>query len=481
MNFTNVGETNAHNTKVTFDGVTATLDSPLLGNVQTLNSGDGVIDVPLVNAYFAGINNIDITLRDLFSVGHTISDMSFNGMYAYNLEIKDNATVNLNVQNPKYTSSYAFLGLQDEQHNVIKMSKDTGQGNVTIGDNATLNINTGLQSPQYGYRAIASRNPDSKVTIGKNSLVKMNLGKGSSQAIMMGNLTIGEGSTLDIQTQEDNDKDNAWGNGKASSDGYHYAPITLGTFDGNGTGNHDLLIDKNATLRIVRDDEETITPLISYGSWSSNSGKQYRVIVNEGGTLDLQDGSYGTPSLYTNAATKVYGPVKEVAANGLITMFGINAVNSIVFNNPKYINLQRTGKNVKYGDLIREEGLNANQILINQQNAKIMPIAQWDRNNKTATPDHSWIIKQLSTQASGGDYFSNFLPQGTQIGTKGGTYFDGSGFLKKQYFGLQFGQSNGSVTLSDSQGGKRTSYDNGYVTVNGRKVTSGDYGFKRIR
>ena len=94
-------------------------------------------------------------------------------------------------------------GVQDEEHNVIKLSPDTSDssdpaGSMAVGKNAKLTINTnGIdgKGSTTSVRGIASRNINGTLTLNEGATVNMTLGKGHSSAVLLSNLDLKKGST----------------------------------------------------------------------------------------------------------------------------------------------------------------------------------------------------------------------------------------------------------------------------------------------
>lgn len=89
-------------------------------------------------------------------------------------------------------------------HNVIRLdnSNSSNAGNMTVGKNATLNIDTTAST--VSVRGIASRNTDGTLNLEEGATVNMNMGIGYSSAVLLSNLILDKDSTLYIKTQQDN-------------------------------------------------------------------------------------------------------------------------------------------------------------------------------------------------------------------------------------------------------------------------------------
>lgn len=314
---------------------------------------------------------------------------------------------------------------------------------VTIDEGATLNINADAvdQNGNVINSAIPNQSDlrgivtsDFKTgTITVNGNLNEKMGNGHSSAILTGNLNIGSKGNVNINTKQDNEadgKENAWTNGEANYNGYHYGVIGLGVGKMASVGNGTRTLNDNGSLTIIRKDVPNNTAdgnvfsgLISFGAGADNNiapGK-FTLNVGEGATLDLQDQATFQPTMAGQIV-------------GMITMFGNAASDYVTFTKPAYVNLQRTGK--QSGTLLRLEGnVNAkydNIIQLNGVTPGGTPLSQWDTGNYTSNPSNTWRITDLTAHSANGNYaIKGFEPE------KG----------SKSNYSTTFLNSDGSVTL----------------------------------
>ncbi|MFQ6165341.1 Rib/alpha-like domain-containing protein [Limosilactobacillus reuteri] len=134
---------------------------------------------------------------------------------------------------------------------------------------------------------------------------------------------------------------------------------------------------------------------------------------------------------------------------GLITMWGTSGTDTIKINNPKYINLQRTGNQT--GSLMRLEGTTNNVSINGDINNVVTPLAQWDEGAKN-NPSYYWYIENEANQNNWGDYANRFVQSGKNpepTANAGVTTFM---------------HSSGSVQMAPNQAGTNSSkFSNGEV------------------
>ena len=405
--------------KVTFKDSTVTIKKGAL------------IDSDNVNVVFSG-NNV-ITTQD---VGESAT------LTANSVIVTDGTTTINNASSNKasgLTVGMNTIWVQPHDATDSKAAYDS----VTIDEGATLNINADAVDQngnvinstipnQSDLRGIVTS--DFKTgTITVNGNLNEKMGNGHSSAILTGNLNIGSKGNVNINTKQDNEadgKENAWTNGVANYNGYHYGVIGLGVGKMASVGNGTRTLNDNGSLTIIRKDVPNNTAdgnvfsgLISFGAGADNNiapGK-FTLNVGEGATLDLQDQATFQPTMAGQIV-------------GMITMFGNAASDYVTFTKPAYVNLQRTGK--QSGSLLRLEGnVNAkydNIIQLNGVTPGGTPLSQWDTGNYTSNPSNTWRITDLTAHSANGNYaIKGFEPE------KG----------SKSNYSTTFLNSDGSVTL----------------------------------
>lgn len=239
-------------------------------------------------------------------------------------------------------------------------------GNVVIDEGANLTVNTdGYYGKQSDNTYDPNRNHDmlgirykgagtqgksideatgGVVRVKKNGSLTINTGTGGSTAIEAGHLDVQDGANVTINSKQDTHLGHA---------GDHWGPIMLGYADGDNNA------EARINLTIKRTSSEASAPMISFGGGMANNGKNFRVGVN-GGTLDLQDSA-------KDVATWQKSWVTNAPRAGMITMWGTGGNDTIEFNNPEYINLQRKNAN-QAGSMFRMEG-SQNHFYINDPSA----------------------------------------------------------------------------------------------------------------
>ena len=476
--FQNMGTNQQKNSSITFDNVNANLSKTQLFYGE---------DTPVILAGNTTIKD-DLGKTGLGSLGAGY----YNGIVCRSLTVTPDANVTMTVNTPDYAMNLwkptpgAYV---EENNNAVWLNSD--DGNITIGKNAKFTINSITQD----MRGLASRAAGSTMKVEDGAQVVMNLANGHSTAIFAGNLDVGKNASIDITTMQDNNSEAAslpiagatvvnsplnWTNGVLNANGYHYAPISIGSFTFLQPLTHEthaINMEQGSTIRIYRGKANTITPLISFGSGSSNSNKTYTMTVGKGATLDLQDGAYGTVRAYTSYTMglansfphAVEGPLNSQPASfypcGLITMFGVNGVNSLTFNSPKYVNLQRTDT-TKTGSLIRLEG-GTNEVNVNGSSIDSIPTSAYDvKQTMLGKDSQTWQISNLTTYNGIGNTGLAFMPAGKKqnsvLSTNAETY--------------TMGMSNGKVLMSPTQSGLNTyQYNNGVIDQGAPTQTGGNY------
>ena len=477
------------------------------GDVPTF----GIISIDAGSVNFGGANKVNISAQ-----GADIS--TFNG----DVNFGQNSTVNLtNITNDSmdpgsagnWDSSNPNLGLPGINLDIsmFKNNAVTFGKELNIGNGTTLNFNTGDAAPAAiantrSVRGFFSGTQDSKVTIGSNTgkltnngaKVNMNMGYGHSSAVEATNLDITDGSSLIINTNQDNNNIDGVGKGVWGAlsgnqswaypdavDYCHRSVIALAERNtatlGHDGDNTELHVTEGSKLKITRGVNKygiNIVPLISFGNSTSNRFYlRYDLKVDKGATLDLQDAvsSKGIKG-FDESWDNYLGSADDVARPALITMYGTDSTDNIQFGSadkngkylaPAYVNLQRTGD--QYGYLVILEGkaipgklsLDPSQWFQNIQNKVLIngqaPVAQWNSNNTTDTPDYAWNVKNITFQNGGGNTSANYVP----IKGKGLT---ADGFSKNPAIrGITLGLSNGSVSIPGEKEDEYTTYNDGVI------------------
>ena len=476
--FQNMGTNQQKNSSITFDNVNANLSKTQLFYGE---------DTPVILAGNTIIKD-DLGKTGLGSLGAGY----YNGIVCRSLTVTPDANVTMTVNTPDYAMNLwkptpgAYV---EENNNAVWLNSD--DGNITIGKNAKFTINSTTQD----MRGLASRAPGSTMKVEDGAQVVMNLANGHSTAIFAGNLDVGKNASIDITTMQDNNSEAAslpiagatvvnsplnWTNGVLNANGYHYAPISIGSFTFLQPLTHEthaINMEQGSTIRIHRGKANTITPLISFGSGSSNNNKTYTMTVGKGATLDLQDGAYGTVRAYTSYTMGLANSFPHAVEGllnsqptsfypcGLITMFGVNGVNSLTFNSPKYVNLQRTDT-TKTGSLIRLEG-GTNEVNVNGSSINSIPTSAYDvKQTMLGKDSQNWQISQLTTYNGIGNTGLAFMPAGKKqnsvLSTNAETY--------------TMGMSNGKVLMSPTQSGLNTyQYNNGVIAQGAPTQNGGNY------
>lgn len=373
----------------------------------------------------------NVVLKNNVNINDTLHNGDYNAIYARSVKIAPNANVVMNVQDE--TNSWFLHG-----NAAIKIVGDGDENNVAVevGDNAKLSIN-----PNYAVEntkgIVIEGNSD--VILDNNADVEMNLGAGNTTAIWGArNLTLNEGSNLNIKTLQDNHGVVAWG---SNNNGHHVSPISLGT-NKVSWANNTLEIKRGANLKIVRQNSgcPAIDGLISFGSYSSNAYSKQKLLVDDGATLDLQDGAQSWWHEYGDKLANYLGNSNNLYATGLISMYGVDATDNVHFGNAKYVNLQRTG--CQHGILLRLEGgssIGNNAATID---AHGMPLKQWVAGNHSDRADFAWNVDYLNTQNKWGDYSYNYNGRGQRPWSQ---------YYNQRYYGVLFSNSNSSVRFTDGR------------------------------
>lgn len=410
----------AENTKksqLVFDGVDANLDNRTLVDEYGKN-------LPVV---FKGENRIWVTSMPMgYNTVTSLTTVVDSGITAFkvhgDIANKSGSAINAN--------------------NWILWSKDTGENSTVINEGATLSLQVlsdDIRGVQTGNQLVAGQPNYGSMVV--NGTLDAKMAKGHSSAISTQNLTIGSQGIVTIHTQQDNQadgKEDSTTNAVTNYNGFHYAPVNI--FGGFITSvafpasTQKGYLTNNGNLTIIRDNsDKTLTPLISFGAGGINKNMDMKLYVGPGASLDLQD----------NSDTYVQGNNTNSPFSGMISMWGTSSTNSLEFNNPAYVNLQRTGD--LRGSLIRLEGVQ-NNAWVNgpDANSAVTPIAQWDQGNMSDSPSNTWYVDQLHIQNEWGNNFDQYIPKGKvpQVGIshKGvDTLYD----------------SNASVKMAENQAGGR--------------------------
>lgn len=401
--FNNESVREANKDKITFDNVD--------------QNGDMLLRSEQVNAEFK--NNVNINSH--------LHNGDYSAIYAHSVKIDPNANVNINVSDDTYCQ---YLMGNAAIHIV-----DTNNGvGVEVGENATLRINP--DGKVYNTKGIITTGAND-VILDRGAKVEMNLGRGNSTGIFGAqNLILNDGSSLLIDTAEDNNGVVAWG---ANNNGHHVSPITLG-YNRACNSSSTLDIKNGASLKIVRADGcPSIDGLISFGGTGMNPRNQFNLNVEDGATLDLQDAAHSNWHAYGTNLAEYLGNSNYLYNTGMISMYGNDSEDHVNFGNVKYVNLQRTG--YQHGILMRLEGgssIGSNSITIRGKN---MPLSQWVAGNYGDKADYTWNIDELNTQNKFGDFSYNYNARGQR------TYVAPS--YNQRYYCVDFADANANVEFTD--------------------------------
>lgn len=371
---------------------------------------------------------VNVELKNNVNINSHLHNGDYSAIYAHSVKIDPNANVNINVSDDTYSQ---FLMGNAAIHIV-----DTNNGvGVEVGENATLRINpNGKVNNTKGIITTGAND----VILDRGAKVEMNLGRGNSTGIFGAqNLILNDGSSLLIDTAEDNNGVVAWG---ANNNGHHVSPITLG-YNRASYASSTLDIKNGASLKIVRADSDrpSIDGLISFGGTGMNPYNQFNLNVEDGATLDLQDAAHSNWHAYGTNLAEYLGNRNDLYNTGMISMYGNDSEDHVNFGNVKYVNLQRTGN--QHGILMRLEGgsaIGSNSITIS---GKKVPLSQWVAGNYSKNADYSWNIDELNTQNKFGDFSYNYNRRGQR------TYAAPS--YGQRNSGVDFADANASVAFSD--------------------------------
>lgn len=382
-------------------------------------------------------------------------------------------------------------------------------GDLTVANGAVINFNndaaknalhvTGtLNNKNISGLVANNENSFTTLTIGQNAKVNMEMGSGNSAALFAGQMHIQKNADVEINTHQDGARGTFQGGDfnaaevqqAFKSNPGHVGVVTLGWIHEqplNDKKTSSSYIDDGATLKITRPSttQGTVAPLMAFASANTRAhGLNFKFIVKDGATLDLQDAA-NTNGARINTAefnnAKYLGNKDNYAFPGLITMWGSGATNDLEFGKVKNVNLQRIG--TQKGILISLHGgmepsvsipvtteKLGNKVLINQNGNGFIPLNYVDQSGHKYT----WNIKNFASYNFGGNDFSfNFVPKSVNyfVGTDGQPYLN----LRKPYseggaYGVEFADpyaddsSNGSVELDDG-----TAIQNGLFT--GERMT----------
>ncbi|WP_251716219.1 Rib/alpha-like domain-containing protein, partial [Lactobacillus agrestimuris] len=390
--FGNMNSANLKKVTLTFNNFQADLNTPLT------NDEDGV------DVIFKGKDVINVSPLADNATGSIESGADRNIIFARNVLIDDNADVSITAS---MTGSFGLGGLtsgvQDEEHNVIKLSPDTSDssdpaGSMAVGKNAKLTINTnGIdgKGSTTSLRGIASRNANGTLTLNEGATVNMTLGKGHSSAVLLSNLDLKKGSTLNIDTMQDNNGFSQRMSGNMGSNGWIYAPIALGAISFSQTGNARLTVADGATLKMTRGNVKTSTAMIQIGGSTVFGGQSYDLEFADGSIIDIQDAS-DNEGMTAGIGNIGVTTGKKNAYSPLIYIMKTSKVGTI--GQVKYLNLQRTNPNgYSVGNLINaESGLHMDAGKFGG-----VDIKQWDKGNNNADPNKTWQVENFSEESSG--------------------------------------------------------------------------------
>ncbi len=334
--FALVGVTNAGQDYVEYHNVTTTTDTKRVFNSDA------------ANVQFSGAN-----------VLNSSPENGGAAIYANSVEVLDGNTIVNTLPDAKTTAG-------GDGNAAILIAAYKSHGNVVIDEGANLTVNTdghyGKQSDntydphrnhdmlgiRYQGAGAQGKSIDEAtggvIRVKKNGSLTINTGTGGSTAIEARQLDVQDGANVTINSKQDTHSTAAGGTHLGHA-GDHWGPIMLGYADGDN--NAEARIGKGTNLTIKRTSSEASAPMISFGGGMANNGKTFRVEVN-GGTLDLQDSA-------KDVATWQKSWVTNAPRAGMITMWGTGGNDTIEFNNPEYINLQRKNAN-QAGSMFRMEG-----------------------------------------------------------------------------------------------------------------------------
>lgn len=353
----------------------------------------------------------NIVLAGNVNIDSTLEGGDENVIFAHSVKMVDGSNVNVKLHQDSWVPNGTTWNVGGSAF-VRTMYNDSDDA-VVIGSGANFELNPDQDYTNIKGFVFADK---ANMIIGDGAHVEMNMGNGSSSAILAPReLIVKPNAVLDIKTKQDGAGRLAWG-GDVNV-GTHVAPISIGNYKYDH-GNSSFTIEKNATVKIARADTgvQTISPLISFGSTSENVYNTYDFNVNDGATLDLQDGAQGT---YRAKAPEEYAPYlgkdNNIQTMGMIAMFGIRSVDHINFGNVRYVNLQRTGH--QHGNLIRLEGghnISGSNSVVFKGHA--IPLSQWQAYNFGKKADYTWNLDNLYTENKMGDYASHYNLKGQDTG-----------------------------------------------------------------
>ncbi|WP_343327725.1 pectate lyase-like adhesive domain-containing protein [Lactobacillus xujianguonis] len=414
--------------------------------------GHQLAQTDAVNVVLAGNVNIDSTLEG----------GDENVIFAHSVKMADGANVNVKLRQASWVANDTTWNVGGSAF-VRTMYNDSNDA-VVIGSGANFKFNPDQTYTNIKGFVFADK---ANMIIADGAHVEMNMDDGNSTAILAPReLEVRPNAVLDIRTKQDNAGKVAWG-GDVNL-GTHVAPISIGNYKYDN-GNSSFTIDKDATVRIVRqkDGVQTITPLISFGSTTENVHNVYNFNVKDGATLDLQDGAQGTRK---DVAPEEYAPYlgkdSNVQTMGMIAMFGIRSEDHVNFGNVKYVNLQRT--DYQHGNLLRLEGghdiSGSNAAIIN---GDAVPLAQWQADNFSNKADFTWDINHLHTENKMGNYTSNYNLRGQSTGKVS----NWRQFYDKD---TKFDQSTSTVAFTDGKSVEQhQSFNNNFSWWKARRIVFG--------
>ena len=376
--FGNMSGKNLNKVSLTFNNFQANLNTPLTNDEES------------VNVIFKGKNVINVSPLANNVTGSILPGADRNIVFARNVFIADNADVTIKASMTGNLTSGMFNGVQDEEHNIIKLdnTNDKNAGSIAVGKNAKLTIDT--TGSTTSVRGIASRNVRGIMTLNEGATVKMTLGKGHSSAVLLGNLILDKNSTLDINTMQNNNGYGQRADGNAGADGWLYAPIALGAISFSGTSTSTLKVASGAILKMTRGNVETSTPMIVVGGSTIFAGNNYQVIFEDGSTVDIQDASQnrGLTGLLPTSDSQAYNPLIYVTKSNSEMKIG----------KVKYLNLQRTNPNSKTsGNLIEANS----GIVLDAGKFGGVDIKQWNSGNTSDKPNSTWQVQNFSANSDG--------------------------------------------------------------------------------
>ncbi|QNQ81686.1 pectate lyase-like adhesive domain-containing protein [Lactobacillus sp. PV012] len=366
--FNNVSESNQAKTKFIFEDTVINLDGPEIFHGE------------FVDVYFAGESSFDVSLAKSGTKG--FQSKYSNGLAVGNFFVKPNAEIMMRVNTPNYIGeNFSDTHLEKNNNMIWLQGSNKKYGKTIIGAGAKVS----LESTTADMRGIVSSNSHALVTLQKGAKLSLKLATGHSMAIATGDLLLEEEASLKVITSQDNNEQNLVNN-ILNIDDYHYAPISLGLHAEMTNRIHSLKLAEKASLKVIRRQVNSITPLISFGLGKSNEQQDYVLELGKDSSLELRD----------EAAVKNYLVMdQQKSCSGLITMYGTESRNRVIFNEPRYVSLQREG--TFGGNLLKLEG-SKNSIKLNGNRIDGMPASHYQITQTMSNGvQDNWEVADLIT------------------------------------------------------------------------------------